>query len=58
MSVVTMGDELCDAGLGLNNASVHTKDGTNVDNFPVVEPGSKDSPADSFWNDQKNWGGN
>lgn len=57
MSVVTMGDELCDTGLGLVNASVRTKDGTTVDNFPVVEPGSKDYPDDSFWNDQNNWGG-
>lgn len=57
MSVVTMGDDLCDAGLGLNNASVHTKDGTNVDNFPVVEPGSKDYPDDLFWNNKNNWGG-
>lgn len=58
MSVVTMGDELCDAGLGLNNGSVHTEDGTHVDNFPVVEPGSKGYPEDSFWDDPKNWGGN
>lgn len=54
MSVVTMGDELCDTGLGLVNASVRTKDGTTVDNFPVVEPGSKDYPDDKFWNDTNN----
>lgn len=58
MSVVTMGDELCDAGLGLNNVSVQTGEGKTVDNFPVVEQGSKDSPEDSFWDDPKNWGGN
>ena len=58
MSVVTMGDDLCDAGLGLNNASVQTGEGKTVDNFHVVEPGSKDSPEDSFWDDPKNWGGN
>lgn len=58
MSVVTMGDELCDAGLGLTNASVQTTNGTTVDNFPVVEQGSKDSPEDSFWNNKNNWGGN
>lgn len=57
MSVVTMGDELCDAGLGLNNASVRTNGGKTVDNFPVVEPGSKDYPDDSFWNNKNNWGG-
>lgn len=58
MSVVTMGDELCDAGLGLKNGSVQTGEGKTVDNFPVVEPGSKDYPEDSFWDDPKNWGGN
>lgn len=57
MSVVTMGDELCDAGLGLKNGSVQTKEGKTVDNFPVVEPGSKDYPDDSFWNNKNNWGG-
>lgn len=58
MSVMTMGDDLCDAGLGLTNVSVQTTNGTTVDNFPVVESGSKDAPDDSFWNDNKNWGGN
>ena len=58
MSLVTMRDELSDARLGLTNASVQTQDGTTVDNFPAVEPGSKDYPDDSLWENTKNWGGN
>lgn len=56
MSVLTMGDDLCDGGLGLTNASVQTKDGKTVDSIPVVEQG--DDHDSSFWDDMNNWGGN
>ena len=54
VSVVVLGGDLCDSGLGLVNASIQTKDGKHVDSMPVVE----NNPDDEIFDDKSNWGGN